>query len=190
MPTGTGGLLGGSLVAQTAGSYTFTYGGPLGGTGHGNSIFLNEFWVGANEATAETAGHVFCTQLGDASCGGSASQPGQSFTVNLPAGDIPFGFTFGSTHSSVLLNDDVNNAIGAYLATIGPVALTGTPSPANAGPGDVAYLGLSDSPYPADADFQDLVVTVTAVPEPASIALLGSALFGMAFGFRRKTSRT
>ena len=166
IPTGTAGFVAGVLVASTPGTYTFSYGGGglvPGDTGHGNSTNMNEFWVGPNEATAEAAGHVFCTQTGDLSCGGVASSVGQSFTVSLPAGNIPFGFTFGPNHNAVLTNGQSNNAVGAYLAQIG---LGTTP---NGGPGLVAYLGLSDLPYPVDADFQDLVVKVTAMPNATSV---------------------
>ena len=186
IPTGTAGFVDGTLMAS-AGLYTFTFGGGglvMGDTGHGDSLNPNEFWVGSSEAAAAAAGDVFCTQAGIASCGGLASAVGSSFTILLPAGAIPFGFTFGVSHSSVLTDGQVNNAVGAYLAEMG-ISTT-----ASAGPGYVAYLGLSDSPYPADHDFQDLVVRVTAVPEPVSVSMIGLGLFGLAVRARRKLHRT
>lgn len=181
MPTGTLGFVGGTVVV-TAGSYTFTYGGGglmAGDTGHGNSVYENEFWVGSSRAAAITLGQIFCTQAGDSACGGAATVVGASFVVAESAGTLPFGFTFGGSNGT-LLDGQTNGSIGAYMAEIGvgPAAF--------AGPGPVAYLGLSDSPYPADHDFEDLVVTASAVPEPGTMALLGAGFIGLAMVARRR----
>lgn len=43
-----------------------------------------------------------------------------------------------------------------------------------------------DSPYPADSDFQDMVVRVDQIPEPASFAVLGAGLLALGLIRRRK----
>ncbi len=168
IPTGVGGYVDGTLNV-TAGEYTFIYGGNglmAGDTGFGNATSVNEFSL---------AGHVFCNHSGDAACGGVATTVGTSFTITLSAGAVPFTFVFGGNS---LANGNTSTQ-GAYLAQIG------TGASAFAGPGLVGYLGLSDGPYPAsDTDFQDLVVTVQAAPEPSTLLLMGGGL--LAAGLLRR----
>jgi hypothetical protein len=99
--------------------------------------------------------------------------------VNLAsAGAISFGFDFNGTE---LLNGATSD-LGAYLVQIG----LGTT--ASAGPGAVAYIGLSDRAYPlVDHDFQDLTVGVSAVPEPSTWAMMILGFLGVGFmAYRRK----
>ena len=184
IPPGTGGYVDGRLISTGSTTLIFTY-GPLGlvsgATGHGDSSFLNDFWVGSSRAAAIAAGDIFCTQAITNVCA-SPTAVGTSFSVGGTAGQpINFCFDFGATNQNQLCNGQVNNALGAYLAQIG----LGTT--ANAGPGPIAYLGLSDNTYPSpDHDFQDLTVQVR-VPEPATLFLLAAGLagFGVA-GWRRR----
>ena len=178
MPAGTGGFVDGTLFVTSAGLYTFIAGGNglvPGDSNHGDSVFPNEFKI---------LGNIFCTQ-NDPACGGVKTPVGTKFTLFLPVGPIPFTLAFGPTTNNTLTNGQVNDAVGASIAECGPVSPAGTTG-AQAGPCTTAYIGLSDSPYPADHDFQDLVVTVVKTPEPSALLLLGLGLIGGIFVGRKR----
>ena len=52
--------------------------------------------------------------------------------------------------------------------------------------GTSAYLGLSDGATSTDQDYQDLVVQVSEIPEPGTMALLGAGLLALGLIRRRK----
>jgi PEP-CTERM motif len=176
IPVGTTGFIGSAnLVADRPGFYTFTY------FGAGDSVDLNQFTV---------AGNSFCSQAGLAACGGTASTPGVSqFTVKLPAGDIPFTFVASVENSGgVSLGNSDPTGDPPYPASV----FTGIAGGCTATSCPEAWLGLTDLPgngMTGDHDFQDLTVLVKEVPEPASMALLGSGLVSLAFAYRRKARK-
>jgi hypothetical protein len=185
-PVTTGQTL--SAVGTTApnllggpGFYTFTY------LGAGDSSYDNEFTV---------AGKTFCSQS-FAGCNGGVQTPkGSTFTVYLPGGDIPFQFTADAagaiaepTGGCVLSNSSITNAgpggCANYFVGLGSSTITpGLTAPAET----LAYIGLTDSPFPGDDDFQDLAVSVRElpIPEPATLAILGTGMAALGVIRRRK----
>lgn len=169
-----------SLVAVKADPYTFTY------MGSGNAVDHDTFTF---------MGHTFDNE---------STAPGTSFTVNLAAG-TNIDFLYKNLTAGTSVSDDANPSPGTISYFLGldhsdqcahnmdPLSTCDLTAGGDAltGPSfQFAYIGLSDLPWfptGGDHDFQDLGVLVREAPEPASLALLGSALFGLAaFGLRRK----
>jgi hypothetical protein len=125
----------------------------------------------------------------------------------------PFGFTYTPDTAIFFAPDDTDNnplvghwsfaALDDGAQYILALGLDGTPNGWAAGPisqvaiipGDTAEsYGKSGSDFngtfrvPGDIDLDDLNLTAAAVqvPEPASIALLGTALLGLGFASRRR----
>ena len=167
-------------IVAGAHDYLFTY------LGAGDSQDHNMFQVIVGGVPVGT----FCSQA-DASCtpsgrsAGQASQVGDSFDVDLAADDIPFEYT-NITTGCTLGNSSTTNAGPGGCADYFVSLDDSTATPGLTGPSQpFGYIGLTDLQYPGDHDFQDLGVLVTEVPEPASMALFGSALLGMGFRHRR-----
>ena len=164
-PTNIYGYIGPAyLEAVDTGYYKFTF------EGSGNSAATNTFTEGTTTFTSYPTGGT-----------GTGSTPaGTSFTEFLTAGTtIAFNFT-SSTGCNI-------TAPGTSSACAYLVALANSPTSLGAtGPQSTAWIGLSDSAYPGDSDFQDMVVRVDQIPEPASVAVLGAGLLALGLIRRRK----
>lgn len=163
-PTNLLGYEGGFLTAKDAGNYVFTY------LGLGNPSFINTFSVSG-------CGSTFT---------GHSTAINTSFTCNFAANtQIPFTFTANTTGTPKTVNNGTNYSNGlGFLASMTNSTLTSASKS-----GTSVYLGLSDGASSNDADFQDLVVQVTEVPEPASFAVLGVGLLGLGIAWSRRRAR-
>ena len=165
-PTNIYGYIGPAyLEAVDTGYYKFTF------EGSGNSAATNTFTEGGTTFTSYPPGGT-----------GTGSTPaGTSFTEFLAAGTT-IAFNFTSTTGCNITAPSASTAC-AYL-----IALANSPTSLGAtGPQSTAWIGLSDSAYPTtDSDFQDMVVRVDQIPEPASVAVFGAGLLALGLIRRRK----
>jgi hypothetical protein len=101
---------------------------------------------------------------------------GTSFTYSVGAGGVvPFVYTNLTTGQSIADGDVSPNQKLAYgLFGVSP---------------GLAYIGLTDLPYPGDHDFQDLGIKVSAIPEPATWALMLLGFSGLGYAAFRCAKR-
>ena len=102
---------------------------------------------------------------------------GQTFFFDVAAGVIDFGFRGPEVTA---LNTDINNQRIAYITNDGSYIDANTGNPYS------FLIGFNDGDE-IDGDYDDYVVGVSAVPVPAALPLMASALG--AFGIARRRNK-
>lgn len=167
------GIFGGQVSTASAGRFQFEFIGFEAG-------YHNWFQLDTGSGFST----IFDTENHASNQVGTMTNPiGTLFTVVLQAGTLDFRFVVNSGSGSVTNGSNGDDSAG--LAGIN-FFLSMDDSYDRYGHSIVVFL--DDAGAGPDDNHDDMVVRITRVPEPGTLALLGIGLIGLALTRRRKTS--
>lgn len=172
----------------------------------GSHDVINVFGANATEAftgqlSAITAGNFLVTFLGkeagftnfyvyngvtQLTMSSNDLLPGDNFVFSTGAGLINFGFSSDNGTPFDSSDDVTGSNIDNYIGKIAYLPNDGSYKDVNGVPFSV-LIGFNDA-SPADADYDDYVIGISAVPVPAALPLMATALG--AFGIARRRNKS